>query len=634
MPIRTALVLALLVGLLLQAGCSNSSASDTFAAVASATHHPSRTPTLSPTPTLTPTLTPTVTPTPTPTRTPTPTPTPTPTAQPISVQGSPRQLTLSTPAPQPGAPCGVVDTLDFPVRPPDAVGVTRGGSDFNVYRSRYEGVHTGEDWWIGGGRSSSFGEPVYSIGHGQVTYAQPNGWGADRGVVIVRHTFPDGRTVLSQYGHLDPPSVVLSPGTCVARGDQVGRIGRPRTSPHLHWEIRTHLPSEPGPGYYYTDPTRGGWLPPSQTIWDYRMAVSPGVLWNTSSHTQVRQGLGLMSDATYVFELDYELYGMDLLDGTIQWSQPISSSSGMLLDEDSSTVYLAGMAGTVQALALPEGSESDSAGRAPELRWEVDLDVFGIPTLVPLPGGGVALSVQQQLFGFSSEGELLWTYEGFPRPLYWATADDRLIVGSVEHGGPIWAVDESGPVEGLAPFTGRPIYTGDQLIVYAEDAVYRLEPDTLAPELLYRLPVGFLRRGDLLALPDGALLLVHADLRDSRLILLEPDGQVRWERSYEDIIFGTQDLLLLDGRPYLFSRYNRSLAEGAASTQVDDEVALFAIDTETAALIRIFVGGTRNPSSNDTAAIPVEEGRVLINIGGVAQVMLDAPAALQAIGGD
>ena len=32
---------------------------------------------------------------------------------------------------------------------------------------------------------------------------------------------------------------------------------------HEHFEIRTHMPEEPGPGYWPTDPTEAGWLPPS-----------------------------------------------------------------------------------------------------------------------------------------------------------------------------------------------------------------------------------------------------------------------------------------------------------------------------------------------------------------------------------
>ncbi len=629
MSIRFSHAFAIFLGLILLTGCGDAPSSTPAGPGVTSTPISSRTPTPSVTVTSTPSLTPSPTATPTPTATFTPTATPTPTALPVRVRGNPRTVGLASPEPQPGAPCGVVDTLDFPLRPPDGVGVGRGGSDFGVYRERYEGVHTGEDWWIGRGRDSSFGEPVYSIAHGQVTYAQPNGWGADRGVVIVRHTFPDGTSFLSQYGHLDPPSVVLGVGACVARGDKLGVIGRPRTSPHLHWEIRSQMPAEPGPGYWYTDPTTAGWLPPSQTIWDYRLAHAPGVLWSSSS-SQVRQGLGLTADGDYLFEADYELYAMDTVEGTARWTRPISSSTDLLLSEDGATAYLGRIAGTVQALGL-SGVDSGGEGNNVGLRWEADLDVIGLPKMLPLPAGGVAVSVGPQLYGLSPEGELLWTYPDFPRPLYWARSGERLIVGTADRENGVWYLDQSGPVPGLATITGIPLDAGEQLFLYAADGLYRLEPNSLAAELLYPLPYGLIHRGDLKALPNGALLLAHNDLHHSRLILLEPDGQVRWERSYEDIIFGWQRLLLLDGRPYLFSSYNRSLAEGVATSQVEDEVALFAIDLETADLTRILVGGTRNPSPTDTAVVPLEQGQVLINIGGMTVLRLDAAAALEAV---
>ena len=144
----------------------------------------------------------TSTPTPTPTPTSTPTATPTPTAIPVVVSDDLREARLSAPVPQGGALCGVVDLLDFPMDPPHGLRVVFGGRDFGVYRSNYGGRHTGEDWWNG---SASFGTPVHSIGHGTVTFAEPWGWGADKGVVIVRHVFSDGRAILSFYGHLDPP---------------------------------------------------------------------------------------------------------------------------------------------------------------------------------------------------------------------------------------------------------------------------------------------------------------------------------------------------------------------------------------------------------------------------------------------
>jgi len=200
------------------------------------------------TPTPTPTATVTHTPTPTPAPTSTPTPTPTPLARPISTSGDPRAVSLHTTASADGPLCGLVDVFDFPLNPPEGDGVARGGGDFGIYRGRYEKYHAGEDWWMSPWRSS-FGSPVYSIGHGRVTYAAPNGWGRDQGIVIVRHSFADGRQVLSFYGHLDPDSVILINGDCVTRGERVGAIGRPTTGPHLHFEIRTHMPDEPGTGY-------------------------------------------------------------------------------------------------------------------------------------------------------------------------------------------------------------------------------------------------------------------------------------------------------------------------------------------------------------------------------------------------
>jgi hypothetical protein len=38
--------------------------------------------------------------------------------------------------------------------------------------------------------------------------------------------------------------------------------------------------------------------------------------------------------------------------------------------------------------------------------------------------------------------------------------------------------------------------------------------------------------GDAVALPDGGLLAAHVDQADARLIALNADGSLRWQRSY------------------------------------------------------------------------------------------------------
>ena len=224
---------------------------------------PSSTPIFTPPPTPTATVTATAVPTSTlkPTATETPIPTPTPTTVPMHVTGNPRAVALQAPVAQEGAPCGLVDLFDFPLDAPHGRDARGGGSDFGIWRDRFDGYHAGEDWWIGGGRGS-LGKSVYSIGHGEVTYAEPLGWNRDKGVIIIRHTFPGGRSLLSFYGHLDEDSLKVEAGDCVRRGEMIGKIGRPTTSPHLHFEIRTYMPFAPGRGYMPDDPTLAGWVPP------------------------------------------------------------------------------------------------------------------------------------------------------------------------------------------------------------------------------------------------------------------------------------------------------------------------------------------------------------------------------------
>ena len=306
------------------------------------------------------TLTATVVQTPTapPTATVAPTATPTPTALPALVSGSPRSAVLKNAAPQRGAPCGVVDLLDYPLNPPNAENITR-GYDFGEYRSFYGGYHTGEDWWGPGGRS--FGLRVYSIGHGTVTYAAPRGWGGDGGTVVVQHVLSDGSTILSFYGHLDPSSIVLHAGDCVARGEPVGRIGRPSSPPHLHFEIRRHTPNGPGPGYWPSDPSQGGWEPPSQTIWDHRITNAPGVIWTRPSAAwRGTRVLGMLDDDTLIVFEDGRLLGISVLDGSLRWSEAssIRATSGVI-DADSSMIYTANhYTGRVETFRIQEPKRS------------------------------------------------------------------------------------------------------------------------------------------------------------------------------------------------------------------------------------------------------------------------------------
>jgi Peptidase family M23/PQQ-like domain len=174
-------------------------------------------------------------------------------------------------AQQPTAPCGVVDELDYPID-----GLVPGYDDFGLYRQRFGGNHTGLD--IGFDR---WGDPVYAAARGRVTYSDPAGWGTEKGVVVIEHTFPDGSIAYGVYGHMEESDTILFPpvGTCVERGTVVGTIGWPsRGRPHLHYELRNFLPYDGGPGYVTDNPLDDGWYDPLDFTALWRVKLTPSFL--------------------------------------------------------------------------------------------------------------------------------------------------------------------------------------------------------------------------------------------------------------------------------------------------------------------------------------------------------------------
>lgn len=557
-------------------------------------------------PTDVPTAIPTETATPTVTPTPSPTPTPTPTAMPLSVSGNLRNTQLATPEYNSRFPCGVVDVFDFPLDPPDAASLG-GGSDFGIFRRQYDKYHAGEDWWYG--RGTSFGKPVYAVGHGLVTYAQPEGWGRDKGVIIVQHSYSDGSQVLSFYGHLDPPSVTLTAGVCVQRGEKIAEIGRPRTSPHLHFEMRTQSPWAPLTGYWEEDPTTAGWLSPSQTIWEQRIATLPGVQWTRAFTTTGTQAVGILPDDTFVVSEGNRLRVIDLHDGSDRALLPeLDDVRATLLHDNGQLLTVADQRGGISAFSLPLLNDTP--------RWTVDLEKSGIPTLLPLADGGVLAVWRTELVAFSADGDLLWRQSGEWRPLDWALRDDTLFFTTVLDGGNVWAIRGANPPVMVAPVAGKLAAVDDVLWVYAMDGVYRWRDGIDSAELLMALPTGSLQRGDLVVLPDGGILLAHADSYDRRLLAFDGNGSLRWERSYAGLVGGDVRLEVVNGVPYVVAQ----ATDGSIG-----ELKLYAVDLQTAALRLMFTGGTRSPRPDQGWVQTIDDHALLLNVGGGPMAFFTPP---------
>ncbi|WP_420631018.1 M23 family metallopeptidase [Candidatus Leptofilum sp.] len=576
--------------------CSNASA-PTVAPVASVNTPPaSATPSITQTFTAVPTGTPTNTPTPT--ITPSPTPTPTATAVPLTVGNHLRSQQTSDPVPNGNAACGFVDLFDFPIDPPDAANVSRGGGDFGVFRSRFDKFHAGEDWG-GPNNRPNLGTPVYSIGHGLVTYAQPLGWGRDKGVVIVEHTFANGRTVLSFYGHLAPDSVVLTPGTCVQRGQLVGLIGQPRGFPHLHFEVRTQAPYQTLTGYWPEDPRTQGWLWPSQEIWTARVAAVPGVAWARPFSDRGTQAIGQLDADSYLLLESKQLHRLNMSNGR---SNPIDFGR----EEIDAALHQT----TSQLLVLAERNNDLLAAYSwPDLiqQWEIDLPINSPPTLLPLPDGNFLALTRNNMTAVSATGNILWT-EALNSPLLdWQITNDALYLTTDGNNGRLWRV-QSNQAEVIVELSGKIALRGGGLWLYHREGLYQINiGDQTSVNLVTILPTGTLNRGALLPLPDGSLLLAHADPADRRLLQFGADGSLLWERSYRAEISGNVTLHLVDGRPYL-------AASGVGGSS--GFLTVYTIEQSQNRLTAVFAGGSRTPASNDMWVTAAADNQLLINVGG------------------
>jgi murein DD-endopeptidase MepM/ murein hydrolase activator NlpD len=141
----------------------------------------------------------------------------------------------------------VADGFDSPV---GTLAERRGGQiwpggwfDATGYATRYSdstgrsAYHTGADLNLNQPHwNVDAGMPVYSIASGLVTFAGSlNVWG---GIVVIRHDplVAGGSYVYSRLAHL--ATIGVREGQRVARGDQVGTIGKPTGgTEHLHFDI-------------------------------------------------------------------------------------------------------------------------------------------------------------------------------------------------------------------------------------------------------------------------------------------------------------------------------------------------------------------------------------------------------------
>ena len=176
----------------------------------------------------------------------------------------------------------------------------------------------------------------------------------------------------------------------------------------------------------------------------------------------------------------------------------------------------------------------------------------------------------------------------------------------------------------IGSIDGQSVVASERPYVYAEDGIYSIDMDSRSIQQLFDLPSGFPRSRGLSEISGGGVLVAHTDLGDKRLIEVDEDGSLRWERSIASLGARAVELLTLNNEMYLMTQYDIGRSTG---------IDLFHVGKDNGDLTRIFSGGTRSTNS-DPAEIAAVGDSIVISIMSVGLAAIEPETALEAVLGE
>ncbi len=357
--------------------------------------------------------------------------------------------------------CGVARSISYPVDPAQFQIV----QDFGAPSPRHQGrYHTGEDWY--GGRDS-YGTYVRAIADGRVTFSSPNGWGRDGGVIIIEHSFPDGSTAYSMYGHVSDANGVIFPApfTCVHEGDIIASVGDIRPAPHLHFEIRTNQPDIPGPGYTWDDPVSDGWRRPSKFVANWQAWFLQSYRW----HADIADETGPVAPPVELG--DHSLIALDAnrvlrisSDGRVLWRINLTAPAVGLIEQPGGIV-IAFAEGKLQ-LVSAEATLGES--------WQIGAALDSPPLITPEQI--IFHTADDSLIALTPDARSVrWRLSGVPPVLRWTAGDQA--IGMMTSDNAMLTVSPDGRLidRALLREPGSLAASGSDLIAYTRGGLWRVD---------------------------------------------------------------------------------------------------------------------------------------------------------------
>lgn len=508
---------------------------------------------------------------------------------------------------QPAAPCGIVDAIDYPIDITDTL--SDNYDDFALYRARFEGNHVGID--IGFNR---LGDPVHAAARGRVTLSNIEEWDTEKGVVIVEHTFPDGSTAYSLYGHMQENETIFFPPveSCVERGDVLGLIGWPsRGLPHLHYELRRHLAREGGPGYVEVNPLLEGWYHPLDFTEQWRTRLQPGVMEVTAFHEVPTLPPALMSDGTSVLALGDTLVGYD--GGLERWRIMAGGVVTGMVSLPGDRVVARARGG--QVLSLQSGRFAGVWNAPGPDSPLVAFGETGEETIAMATEGNT-------LAAYALDGTRLWETSPFfseeARVLDLQTDGNAISVAWRSEGVTQWRLlSEDGRVQFERAFDApvalfAPVPATSSWLFLDDTTLFRVTDGT-ATELAM-LPALPARTARMTADVLGNIYLVLGDAT-STMLSISARGEVRWRAVYPYAANNIPPLLDVGGGCLLYS------------LDVDGMLNVFDGSTgELAAQRRLYPGGVRNGSPRARLLRATVADQVVMGGGFLSAITLNGSA--------
>jgi outer membrane protein assembly factor BamB len=230
--------------------------------------------------------------------------------------------------------------------------------------------------------------------------------------------------------------------------------------------------------------------------------------------------------------------------------------------------------------------------------------------LLPLPTGGVAAQQGDQLIGLLPTSDRLWAVSVNGAIFDHVIDHDRILFTTKGNQAATYAITKTGQLTKLADIGGKIAVSRERVFVYNPTGLYRLNEG--AAELVLPLDDARFTDGQVAAAYDGTLLVAHHGYFDRRLIVLNADGSLRWDRSVQGLGRALPQLAVIGRSVY-------------AVTSNGD---VLLIDLATGESRRVFDGGGPTFVAGRMWAQPLPNGRLAFDFRSGRLIVLDPRAAL------